>query len=63
MYWLIDDQLQELAELPSGGDTSYPGFVALNPTQVIVSWYSSHEKDAQGKSITGIYMADLQIAR
>lgn len=63
MYWLIDDELQEFAELPSGGDTSYPGFVALSPTRAIMSWYSSHEKDVRGNPITGIYMADLQIAR
>jgi hypothetical protein len=27
-----------------------------------VSWYSSHEKDADGKTITAIYMADLEVA-
>ena len=61
MFFL--DKLQEFAELPSGGDTSYPGFVALSPIQAIMSWYSSHEKNTEGKSITAIYMADLQIAR
>ena len=61
MYWLVEDRLQEFAELPSGGDNSYPGFVELSPTQAIMSWYSSHEKDASGKTITAIYMADLQI--
>ncbi len=62
MYWLVDDRLHEFAELPSGGDTSYPGFVALSPTSAIMSWYSSHEKDADGRTITAIYMADLQIS-
>ena len=62
MYWLVGDQLHEFAELPSGGDTSYPGFIALSPTQAIMSWYSSHEADQDGKSITAIYLADLQIA-
>ncbi|QDV45322.1 hypothetical protein Enr13x_51980 [Stieleria neptunia] len=62
MYWLIDDALHEFAELPSGGDTSYPGFIALSPTKAIMSWYSSHEKDADGKPITAIYLADLEIA-
>ena len=33
LYWLEDDALQEVAELPSGGDNSYPGFVALSPTR------------------------------
>jgi hypothetical protein len=62
MYWLADDQLHEFAELPSGGDNSYPGFVELSPNRAVVSWYSSHEKDADGKAITAIYMADLEIA-
>lgn len=61
MYWLINDRLQEFAELPSAGDNSYPGFVELSPTKGVMSWYSSHEKDAQGKAITAIYMADLTI--
>ena len=61
MYWLVNDELVEFAELPSGGDTSYPGFVELSPTQAIMSWYSSHEKDDQGNTITAIYMADLEI--
>ncbi len=59
MYWLVDNQLHEFAELPSGGDTSYPGFIALSPTQAIMSWYSSHEKNADGKRMTAIYVADL----
>ena len=61
MYWLVDETLHEFAELPSGGDTSYPGFVELSPTRAIMSWYSSHEKDQDGKPITAIYMADLEI--
>jgi hypothetical protein len=61
MCWLVNDQLLEFAELPSGGDNSYPGFVELSPKRAIMSWYSSHEKDANGKTITAIYMADLEI--
>jgi hypothetical protein len=61
MYWLVDDQLHEFAELPSGGDTSYPGFIELSPTKAVMSWYSTHEKDEKGKMITAIYMADLEI--
>ena len=61
MYWLSDGALLEFAELPSGGDTSYPGFVELSPTRAIMSWYSSHEIDDEGKAITAIYMADLEI--
>ena len=58
LYWLAEDALNEFAELPSGGDNSYPGLVALSPQRAIVSWYSSHESEA-GRSITAIYLADL----
>lgn len=61
LCWLNGDNLEEFAQLPSGGDNSYPGFVALSPTRGLVSWYSSHEKDAQGKTITAIYLADLSL--
>ncbi len=61
MCWLVNDQLHEFAELPSGGDNSYPGFVELSPNRAIMSWYSSHERDANGKAIPAIYMADLEI--
>lgn len=63
MCWFVDGKLHEFAQLPSGGDNSYPGFLQLSPTRAAMSWYSSHEKDASGKSITAIYMADLEIAR
>ena len=33
----------------------------LSPTRALVSWYSSHETDADGKTITAIYLADLKI--
>jgi hypothetical protein len=61
LCWLVGDQLYEFAELPSGGDNSYPGFVELDDKHAIVSWYSSHEKDKDGKTMTAIYMADLLI--
>ena len=61
LCWLVDDELEEFAVLPSGGDTSYPGFIALSPTHGVVSWYSSHEKNEQGRNITAIYMADLKL--
>jgi hypothetical protein len=63
MCWLIGDKLHEFAELPSGGDNSYPGFLALSPTRAVMSWYSSHEKDDRGQTMTAIYMADLEIER
>ena len=61
LCWLGNDQLQEFAELPSGGDNSYPGFVEIGPNRAIVSWYSSHEKDGNGQPMTAIYLADLEI--
>ena len=61
LYWLADEVLHQFAELPSGGDNSYPGFVQLSPTKGVVSWYSSHETDSAGAKITAIYMADLEI--
>jgi hypothetical protein len=59
LCWLVGDQLQEFAELPSGGDCSYPGFVELGKDRALVSYYSSHERDADGKTITAIYLAEL----
>ena len=61
LCWLIDGALHEFAELPSGGDNSYPGFVTLAPDRALVSWYSSHEKDESGKTITAIYLTDLTL--
>lgn len=61
LCWLVGDGLQEFAEFPSGGDNSYPGFVALSPTRALVSYYSSHEKDAAGRTITAIYLAGLKL--
>jgi hypothetical protein len=61
LCWLVNDTLQEFAELPSAGDNSYPGFVETGPGRALISWYSSHEKDAAGKAITAIYLADLNI--
>lgn len=62
LCWLTGDRLHEFAELPSAGDNSYPGFLALSPTRAAVSWYSSHEKQ-DGQTITAIYMADLTITK
>jgi hypothetical protein len=61
LYWLVGDELKEFAELPSGGDTSYPGFVALSSKRALVSYYSSHERDASGKVLTAIYLAELNL--
>ena len=63
LCWLVGDQLHEFAEFPSGGDCSYPGFVELAPGHALVSYYSSHEKDASGKTITAIYLAELVLEK
>jgi hypothetical protein len=62
LYWLVGNRLEELAELPSGGDNSYPGFVAVDAKRAWVSYYSSHEKDDAGRTITAIYLAELELA-
>jgi len=59
LYWLADEALSPIVELPSGGDNSYPGFVELDDGSGLVSWYSSHEKNSDGESITAIYLANL----
>lgn len=61
LYWLVNDQLHEMAELPSAGDNSYPGFLQLDRNKAVVSYYSSHERDDRGNTITAIYLADLEI--
>jgi hypothetical protein len=58
-WWLEGSTLVPCAELPSAGDNSYPGIVALDARRALVSWYSTHEQDAQGKPITAIYLAEL----
>jgi hypothetical protein len=57
--WRLDldsGAFQDLLTLPSGGDTSYPGFVVDEKNQrLYVSFYSTHE----GK--TAIYLATLRL--
>ena len=55
LYWLVDDQLHEVAELPSGGDCSYPGFVELDDGRGLLSYYSTHE------GTTAIYLTELSL--
>lgn len=61
LYWLVDDQLVEIAELPSGGDNSYPGFVACTPERGLLSYYSSHEGGDAGHAAAAIYLAELSL--
>ncbi|MCB1066203.1 MAG: hypothetical protein KDN20_25195 [Verrucomicrobiae bacterium] len=63
LYWLNGETLTDFATLPSGGDNSYPGFVEYDDGRGLISWYSSHEKDAEGKVITAIYLADLVLEK
>lgn len=63
LCWLSDGKLTEFAELPSGGDNSYPGLIELGPDRALVSYYSSHEPGPDGKPLTAIYLADLSVDR
>ena len=58
LYWLVENDLRPIAELPSGGDNSYPGFVEIDAHHGLVSWYSSHESE-DGHPITAVYLADV----
>jgi hypothetical protein len=61
LYWLVNDALEEILELPSGGDNSYPGFLELSPTQGLLSYYSSHEGSGTSLAPSAIYLAELSI--
>ncbi|RCS54535.1 exo-alpha-sialidase [Bremerella cremea] len=59
VVWELDPKqgkLHELATLPSGGDTSYPGLVEYDG-KLWVSYYSSHE----GR--TSIYFAEIELPK
>ena len=55
LWWLHGEALHEAAELPSAGDSSYPGFVALSEERGLLSYYSSHEGS------TAVYLAELSL--
>jgi hypothetical protein len=55
LVWLTTDgDVVPILTLPSGGDTSYPGFV-LDDDKLLVSYYSSHEDK------TAIYLATIRL--
>lgn len=56
LYWLDPRkaELTEIATLPSGGDNSYPGFIAMSPARGLLSYYSTHET-----AKAAIYLAEL----
>jgi hypothetical protein len=60
LYWLEGNRLVEICELPSGGDTSYPGFVQLDEHQALLSYYSSHETGGTAQR-AAIYLARLSL--
>ena len=44
LYWLGDQEdIRSVRWLPSGGDTSYAGWLDRGPGQAVISYYSSHE--------------------
>lgn len=61
LSWLVDDQLVDVAELPSGGDNSYPGFIDLGGGKGLLSYYSSHEGSQSKVSPCSIYLAELSL--
>jgi len=61
LYWLVNDQLEEIVELPSGGDNSYPGFIELSPNRGLLSYYSSHEGSGTTLAPCAIYLAELTL--
>jgi len=61
LYWLVGDQLEQIAELPSGGDNSYPGFVPMSDTEGLLSYYSSHEGSGDTSAPAAIYLAELKL--
>jgi hypothetical protein len=61
LSWLAGDKLVDMLELPSGGDTSYPGFIALNDKKGLLSYYSSHEGSNSKLAPCSIYLAELSL--
>ncbi|NND06497.1 MAG: hypothetical protein HKN87_08955 [Saprospiraceae bacterium] len=53
LYGDISGIFNEVVELPSGGDCSYPSFL-VEPNRILMSYYSSHEGTAD------IYLAQIQ---
>lgn len=61
LSWLVNDKLIDMLELPSGGDNSYPGFIALNDKNALISYYSSHEGSNSKLPPCSIYLAEISI--
>lgn len=54
LAWVDEIPYRPFLRLPSGGDTSYPGFAILNGN-LLISYYSSHEGS------TAIYLAHVPL--
>ena len=52
--------LRHLFTLPSGGDTSYAGFV-VEGRRVLMSYYSSHEYLHAGRPRSAVYLAEFNL--
>lgn len=53
--------LVDVVDLPSGGDTSYTGFVPLSDTTGLLSYYSSHEGSGTRDAPAAVYVARISI--
>ncbi|NOZ23303.1 MAG: hypothetical protein GXP25_19695 [Planctomycetes bacterium] len=52
LFWLADERdIQPICWLPSGGDTSYAGWLDLAPGAAVMSYYSSHEHNMGTRTI------------
>ena len=66
LYWLAEDRLHPILELPSGGDCSYPGFVQLDENRALISYYSSHEgypRKPGREPPSSIFVAELELEK
>ena len=57
-----DVELADVVDLPSGGDTGYPGFVALSDTKGLLSYHSSHEGSGTNPAPWSVYVAEVSVA-
>lgn len=61
------NQVQEVFTAPSGGDTAYPGLIALPGTEtgekpvLLMSWYSQHERAADRPDEASIYLGQVTV--
>ncbi|MCE5258544.1 MAG: hypothetical protein LLG44_05710, partial [Chloroflexi bacterium] len=61
LFWAAGNHLDPALMLPSGGDTSYPGFAALDARHGLLSYYSSHEGSGTIRAPSYIYLAELEL--